>query len=204
MNDAEEIIQFIRFGEELKVLERTGWALTGIAVRRLESVAEHSYGVVLTSMFISQYLFGRGYDINIEKILTMATLHDIQESITGDIPRTKENEQNLEFKEKKENAERKAIEEIFQDSSNSYQHFVIVWYEFLEGKTQEARIVRAADILDMLLHARNLEISNNPQKLDQFFVSSRPIIESLGIDIVTEIFNILYQEHLQSMKKKVE
>jgi len=196
MIDAEEIITLMTNVELLKILERTGWNLAGISTSRKESVAEHSYGVILTALLISHHLQYKGVNIDLEKILIMAILHDIQESITGDIPRTQENEQNCEFMQRKRELERGAIHRILDVANGQYDHFIDLWEEYSEGKSLESRIVRGADILDMILHARKLEISiNDPRKLDQFYQSGQKLVQSLDVSIVSDIFEKLLQEH---------
>ena len=196
MKDAEEIVTIMTNGELLKTLERTGWNLAGISTSRKESVAEHSYGVVLTALLLSQHLQYTRINIDIEKILIMAILHDIQESITGDIPRTIENEQNCEFMQRKRQLEKEAIHRILDVANGLYSRFIDLWEEYSEGKSLESRIVRGADILDMILHARKLESSTyEHQKLDQFYQSSQNLVQSLDLSIVSDIFEQLLREH---------
>lgn len=202
MNDLEDIIKFMYFGEALKTVERSGWSIAGILSTRNESVAEHSYSTIITSILLSQYLRKANYNIDSEKIIIMAAIHDIHESITGDIPRTPENEKNREFKKIKEETEKQAAKEIFHIFEDSLMRFSHLWYEYSEGFTLEARVVRGADILDMILHARNLELLGySPQQLDQFFQSSKASVESLNIELVTQIFDIFLKEHQEMMAK---
>lgn len=199
MKNSEEIIVLMRFGEALKTVERAGWTLASINSERCESVAEHSYGSVISAILISQYLLGSGSDINIEKIAIMAAFHDIQESVTGDIARTAENMQDQDFLRKKEQLEKTTATRILQREFTD--RFLNIWNEYIDGSTLEARVVRGADILDMVLHARQLELSScDPRKLDQFYQSSMVIIESLKIGIITEIFNVLFKEHNESLR----
>ncbi len=204
MADIDEIIDRMRYGETLKTLERTGWNLAGISATRKESIAEHSFGTILTSLLITQYLIKSEQKVNLEKILIMASIHDIQESITGDIPRTLENERDKEFMAKKARIEREAIHNIFDDSDEAFINITNLWIEYSEGKSLESRIVRGADILDMILHARTLESSKKEAvKLDEFFESSKEIIEILDVQIITQIFNRLLQEHQEYVKDSI-
>ncbi|TFG34892.1 HD domain-containing protein [Candidatus Thorarchaeota archaeon] len=200
MTDIEYIIKLMYQGEDLKTLERSGWIIAGISSTRNESVAEHSYGCILSSILISQHLLEVGHNIDFEKIVIMAALHDIQESKTGDIPRTPENEQNPEFIRRKEESEKEAAKEILNHFENSFNRFIRIWNEYSEGISLESRVVRGADMLDMILHARKLELfGNDPEKLDQFYQSGKTIIDSLNIMVITQIFDILFQEHREAM-----
>jgi putative hydrolase of HD superfamily len=196
MTDAEKLIDLLQHGESLKNIDRVGWALSGVKSERVESVAEHSYGSIISSIIIAQSLKTSDIAINIEKVVIMASLHDLPEAITGDIARTEEFLEDQSQIEAKEYAERSAIENMFRPLGHQFEELRYIWEEFNLGESLEARVVRGADIIDMLLHARNLEeAGTSPQKLHQFFKSSRSLIATIAIDIVTEIYNILYLEH---------
>src|SRR5258706_12381972 len=71
----------------LKRLERTGWTLRGLP-NGTESVAAHSFGVSVTAMLLADEIKSRGLDVDIERVLKMALLHDWAETRVGDMPRT--------------------------------------------------------------------------------------------------------------------
>src|SRR3982751_6349299 len=73
--------------QRLKGLERTGWMLRGIAPGA-ESVASHSYGVAVAAMLLADEVAARGVDIDMERVLRVALLHDWAEARVGDMPRT--------------------------------------------------------------------------------------------------------------------
>ena len=197
------MIELIRQGEKLKKTNRAGWILSGVVSNRPESVAEHSYGSILTAITIAQHVKSDKMEINIEKVTIMAALHDLPESITGDIARTAEFEKDRALVRKKALDEQIAIKRIIEPMGDSFQNLLTIWIEFDKGESLESRVVKGADIIDMLVHARSLEDSGeSPAKLDQFFKSSRTLIESLDIPIVTEIYNKLLQEHLQKAEER--
>ena len=201
MIQAEMIIELIRHGESLKSINRSGWTLAGVESERKESVAEHSYGSILSAIIIAQQLISNETDINIETVVLMAALHDLPESITGDIARTKTFVEDKELVRTKERAEKHAIRSIFEPMGKSFENLLHIWNEFNLGESLEARVVKGADIIDMLIHARSLEESGvSPQSLHQFFISSRSLIDSVAIEIVTEIYNTLYHEHQQEAR----
>ncbi|MHA1613730.1 MAG: HD domain-containing protein [Candidatus Thorarchaeota archaeon] len=201
MIQTKMIIELIRRGESLKCINRSGWVLSGIESERIESVAEHSYGSILSAIIITQQLISDKIDINLEKVVLMAALHDLPESITGDIARTEAFVEDKELVRTKELAEKHAIKSIFEPLGNSFENLLNIWDEFNLGKSLEARVVKGADIIDMLVHARSLEESGaSPQSLHQFFISSRALIDSVAIEIVTEIYNTLFHEHQQKAR----
>ena len=73
--------------QRLKRLDRTGWVLRGLPPGA-ESVAAHSYGVALTAMLLADECAARGAGVDAERVLRLALLHDLQETRTGDMPRT--------------------------------------------------------------------------------------------------------------------
>jgi len=198
MSKVEMIIELIRRGESLKNIDRSGWAISGVQSERIESVAEHSYGSILSAIVIAQQLKSDETDINIEKVVLMAALHDLPESITGDIARTEAFVEDKKLVREKELAEKNAIKSIFEPMIDSHENLFHTWNEFNLGESLESRVVKGADIIDMLIHARSLEDSGaSPKSLHQFFSSSRAIIDSVSIEIITDIYNTLYAEHLQ-------
>jgi len=201
VNQVEILIELIRRGESLKSIDRSGWALSGVASERIESVAEHSYGSILSAIIIAQQLISDETDISLERVVLMAALHDLPESITGDIARTKAFVEDKKLVMTKELAEKHAIKSIFEPMGKSFENLLHIWNEFNLGESLEARVVKGADIIDMLIHARSLEESGvSPQSLHQFFISSRSLIDSVAIEIVTEIYNTLYNEHQQEAR----
>ena len=196
MADVEMILKLIRYGESLKVIERSGWSLVGAHSDRIESVAEHSFGSIYSSIIIAYHLKSNEIEIDIEKVALMATLHDLPESIIGDIARTKEFVENDDLVKAKNLAERNAIKTILDPSGDAFSNLLQIWDEFTLSESLESRVVRGADIIDMLVHARSLEESGtDSEALHEFFESSRRIIELVNLEIVTRIYNKLLEEH---------
>jgi len=193
MNDIDKILHLLRQGESLRRVERSGWKLAGVKDDFAESVAEHSYGCGFTAIVLANELKA---EIDLGKVALLAILHDLPESITGDIARTSEFSRDMESVRAKEDAERKAINTLLEPMGKSYKKLNRLWNEFNDSKSAEAIIVKAADIIDMLMHARQLEISGTPPELlHQFFETSQSVIESIDLEIVTSIYNRLLAEH---------
>src|SRR4051812_41340087 len=73
--------------QRLKRLDRTGWVLRGLPAGA-ESVAAHSYGVALAAMLLADECAERGVEVDAGRVMRLALLHDLQETRTGDMPRT--------------------------------------------------------------------------------------------------------------------
>ncbi|MDD2624125.1 MAG: HD domain-containing protein [Candidatus Riflebacteria bacterium] len=68
----------------LKKLRRTGWQLRGI--RDGESIDDHCFGVVLLTHLLASEITTP--QINKEKAVAMAIIHELGETRIGDIPYT--------------------------------------------------------------------------------------------------------------------
>src|SRR5579872_7058438 len=83
MKQVKTIKGFLKFytqTEKLKVTLRHSWLSNP---KRQESTAEHSWMVGLLALTYSKQLTDT---INLEKVLKMAIIHDLPETVTGDIP----------------------------------------------------------------------------------------------------------------------
>ena len=203
MNVPGEIIEFAMKGETLKKLGRSGWSLAGVDCARQESVGEHAFGTIFLSLMISKILLNQGEKLDLGRVLSMATIHDLPESLTSDIPRTAAELGGDLFQIGKAEAEKTAMHRLAEKSKNFGDWFTSLWRD-IEGKeTLESRIVGGADILDMLVHIISLETSGvSPEILDQFFVKSHDIVQQLGLKIVDDIFLELYNKHIDYGAKR--
>lgn len=198
----EEIISLAKIGETLKRISRTGWSLAGVHCQRPESVGEHSYGAVLVSLLVSKVLVNRGESVNQNRVALMATLHDLPESLTSDIPRAAAEVGGVELNKAKNDSERKAIDSISEKNAFFGTLITNLWNDFSESKSIEARIVQGSDIIDMLVHALSLETSGvTPSILDQFFYNSYESVRSLGLDVIEDVFWELYEEHIENANR---
>jgi len=135
----EEILRILREVQRLKEVDRAGWKYRG--VKSPESVADHSLGVAYLVMAMA------GEDIDVAKALKMAMLHDLPESQVGDI-----SFHSPKFKDKLK-LEQGAAEEILKDVSDYHD----LWVEYSKGESPEAKVVKAADKLELLAQALDYE-----------------------------------------------
>jgi putative hydrolase of HD superfamily len=202
MTTAKKIVAIARKGETLKRVTRSGWSLAGLNRARVESVAEHSYGTALISLLISRELMKTNESIDIGKVTSLALFHDIPEALTSDIPQTELRLGGEMFSEGKREAEKDAFSVIASISEDLKDWLENLWKEQLDQPSLESKIVSSADVLDMLIHVLTLEESGvSPSLLDQFFVSSQCRLAQNEIEIVTDIFRILYNEHIVNAKR---
>jgi putative hydrolases of HD superfamily len=150
--EAVNLVEFLTELMRLKALPRTGWLLRGI--RNVESVADHLYGVTFIAMLLADCARARGLEVNVEKVLRMALLHDLSEARTGDLPATIKRyfpAESLKY------ADKQAASEILAKLGDLGTAYLALWHEYEERRTLEARLVKAADKLDLLFQAREYE-----------------------------------------------
>lgn len=141
--------------QRLKRLDRTGWVLRGLPPGA-ESVAAHSYGVAMTAMLLADECAARGARVNVERVLRLALLHDLQETRTGDMPRTVA---DYYGKDARRRAERAAFDDIMRGlaSARSAELYSVLHEDYEERTSLEARLVKAADVIDLLTQALYFE-----------------------------------------------
>ncbi|MBI2112960.1 MAG: HD domain-containing protein [Candidatus Wildermuthbacteria bacterium] len=115
-----------------------------------ESVAEHSFFVAYFTCILCDLLKEAGQDINSEKALRMALVHDLEEVFSGDILSPfKHYSQEVTAAIRKVNLE--IIQEAFQGlPAKLSAHYISLWTEEGEGKSIEAKVVKIADKLSLL------------------------------------------------------
>ena len=141
----------------LKKVPRTGWLWRNIAGG--ESIADHCYRVNLIAMTLCDLINSRTTQVSkrldFSKVMRMAVLHEISECRTGDIPYPAQKYIGANVKT---NAETLAVRDMTAPLLFAGEDFyAALWREFESGKTPEARLVKAADKLEMLIQAVEYE-----------------------------------------------
>jgi len=174
--------------QRLKRLERTGWNLRGLP-SGTESVAAHSFGVSVTAMLLADELVKKGLRVDVEKVIRIALLHDWSEVRVGDMPRTAIEYFGVSARRK---AELAAFSDIVSplDVGSLYRQI----YESYENRDcLEARLVKASDVIDLLVQVLALERAG-ARGLDEFWeVAEKPDFQLDGIakEIVDELIRSL-------------
>ena len=127
--------------------------MEGAARSESDTVASYSFGVALLSYLAANALQEMKQEIalNTNKVLKMAIFHDLGESATGEIATGVKNwlPPNVLT-----NVERKLLEALVEDVSGS-KEFLSLAREYDKGKTEEAIVVKFADILEAFAHAKD-------------------------------------------------
>lgn len=162
---ARDLVEFIEEIGRLKLIPRTGWRFHGIEAP--ESVADHSYRVTLVAMLLGDILLRRGVKLDMEKLLRMAVLHEIPEAKIGDVPFPAFQYLPEEVKEK---AEKEAVSSMTSKLGNLGERYMELWTEFEERGSLEAKVVRAADKLELMIQVYEYE-KIGYRNLDRFWVN---------------------------------
>jgi putative hydrolase of HD superfamily len=184
--------------QRLKRLDRTGWILRGLP-NGTESVASHSFGVAVTAMFIADRVKRDGVELDLEKVLRLALLHDWPEVLVGDMPRTA----TMFFgSDVRKVAEARAFEEIVAPMGELRGDYIKLHEEYEERNSVEAKIVKVADVIDLLIQALALERAG-ARGLDEFWTVAEKRdfqFEEILKTVVDELFESLLRER-QSLRQ---
>ena len=138
MSKEERIVNYYVLCNKLKDVIRTGWQDWGVKRERVESVAEHVYGVQMLAIAMkSEYQ----YDVDIMKVIYMLAIHELGETIIGDLT------QFQIAKEEKEKIEHEAVHKILSSLLDGEQ-IEALFLEFDERKTKEAMFANRCDKLE--------------------------------------------------------
>ena len=182
--------------QRLKRLERTGWTLRG-QPPGTESVAAHSYGVAVAAMLLADEIRARGVEVDDARLLKLALLHDWAEARLGDIPRT-----GGEYfgQDARRRAERGAFDDIVRGLGTELEKSYSRLHEDYEQRASlEARLVKAADVVDLLVQALAFERAG-VRGLDEFWegVADRYFqLEGVAGEVVQEVIRLLVEAHAE-------
>ena len=144
MDKEQNVINYYVLCNRLKNVIRTGWKNWNVQRERIESVAEHIFGVQMLAIAMkSEY----SYDIDIMKVIFMLAIHELGETVIGDITQFEIS------KEEKEKIEHKAVHRILNGLLDGKQ-IEELFLEFDEHNTKEAMFAYQCDKLECDLQSK--------------------------------------------------
>ena len=152
----------------LKRVPRTGWGMRGVA--RVESVAEHSFGVAFVALALADALNAESdgdvdrSQLDLEKVLVMALLHDLAEVRLTDLPSSAV---QLLPEGVKSRAEESAVGQLVAPLPTRAR-WTALWQEFEQHSSAEGRLVRDADKLEMMVQCLRYEMAGS-RGLEEFW-----------------------------------
>jgi len=140
----KRVVEYYLLCTKLKDLIRTGWKDWKVKRERIESVAEHIFGTQMLA--ISMYSEFE-YDIDIYKVVFMLALHELEETIIGDLTHFQIT------KEQKKKIGHDAVEKICSKllSGEAIKNLI---FEFDEEETPEAIFAHWCDKLEFDLQSK--------------------------------------------------
>lgn len=178
--NVDDLLTLIHSAERLEALPRTGWITCGVA--HPESVAAHSYNVALIALWIADHL---ERDVDTERLLRMALLHDFGEALLTDLPAPVK---RLIGKEHVAQAEHQAAHALLGAAPERWTKD----YDAHSDRAQlEGQILKAADTIQML--AKSLQYRQQHRGDVSGFWQGAPAREDHGIALVRQIFERLEQ-----------
>lgn len=147
----ENVINYYLLCNKLKRIIRTGWKNWHVEQDRIESIAEHIYGTqMLAIAMYSEYQ----YDIDIYKVILMLALHELEETVIGDITHFDMSSEDKEI------IGHKAVSDICSNLLSGEQIKNIV-FEFDKKETKEAKFAYYCDKLECDIQAKIYGDSNS-------------------------------------------
>ena len=144
MTKKENVINYYVLCNKLKNVIRTGWKDWNVQSDRIESVAEHIFGVQMLALAMySEYQ----YDIDIMKVIFMLAVHELGETVIGDLT------QFQISKEDKEKIEHEAVHKILLGLFDGEQ-IEKLFLEFDSHSTKEAMFAYQCDKLECDLQSK--------------------------------------------------
>lgn len=82
MSKEKNVINYYLLCNKLKNIVRTGWINWNVQRERIESIAEHIYGVQMLAIAMKSEF---QYDVDLNKVIFMLAIHELGETIIGDL-----------------------------------------------------------------------------------------------------------------------
>ena len=159
IEDLKKILKVFLTLQWAKELPRQGFIAMGFKRNEADSVAAHSFSTGLLAYFLSKQLQKEGIKIDAEKVLKMGLVHDIGETIVGDVGTFVKGMAGGVFR----NIEEEGVKALLE-GLDSEQEIIELVEEYNKRKSLEARVVKAADNLDALAQAMGVPGAQNALK----------------------------------------
>ena len=184
MSDLPALATFFTRVQDLKRVKRRGWIDRGVPLPEVESVSDHTWATALLAWLTAL----DGTDLDANRVLQLAMIHDLAEVIVGDEPPygadelpapgerdalreffSRRHVRSAEGKVAKGLAEHAAFTELIADLSPGLQDYLRdLWDEYEARETPEARFVKQADTLEAYLQSRYYGSTDADLPLDGF------------------------------------
>ena len=144
MSKEQNVINYYVLCNKLKNIVRSGWLNWRVKRERLESIAEHIFGVQMLAIAMkSEYQ----YDVDIMKVIYMLAIHELGEIIIGDLTQFEIS------KEEKEKLEHQAVHSILSSLIDG-ETIEALFSEFDARETSDATFAYQCDKLECHIQSK--------------------------------------------------
>lgn len=178
---ADVILDTLDALDPLGDLPRTGWLLRGISP--CESIASHSLAVSLLVAMLVDACRAEGMTVDGEAALRMALVHDAPEAKLGDVPmpvKTTELDAALHV------VEERLAAELLPPALKA------AWSDAEAGASLEAKLVKAADKLQMLHKLSVYERAGRKHPLIEFMWQNPANLKFLELAPVRRLYETIF------------
>nr|ALS89441.1 HD domain protein [uncultured bacterium] len=144
-------------------------------------------------MMLADEINAQGLRLDLERLLRMALLHDWAETRVGDMPRTATHYFGAEERKR---AEGRAFADIVAGAGDAAAQYQELFDDYEQRNSIEARIVKAADVIDLLVQAYALERAG-AKGLDEFWdvaIDADFELPAVAQKVVSEVLDSLVAE----------
>jgi putative hydrolase of HD superfamily len=141
-------------------------------------------------MMLADKIKTRGLDVDLERVLKMALLHDWAETRVGDMPRTATNYFGADIRRRAETAAFADVVATLETAESEYKN---LYQDYEQRESLEARLVKAADVIDLLIQAYALEHAG-ARGLEEFWEVAREAefhLPAVAHEVVRELLQSL-------------
>jgi len=140
--DIRKIIKFLHVAENLKKALRYGHTKRVVK----DSAADHTWRLSLMVVLFAEK------NIDLQKALKISIVHDLPEALAGDVDAYLIHK-GMASKDDKKRKELNAMKRFEKMLPKKYGKEIFgLWKEYEDGKTKEARFVKALDKFETILH----------------------------------------------------
>lgn len=142
-NRLQQQIKFIREIDKLKLIKRRAFVSDQ---SRNENSAEHSWHIAIMAIILAEYA---NPEVNIDRVIKMLLIHDLVEIDAGDTFLYAQEPSQSQTKLDQEQQAATRIYGILPEQSQS--ELMLLWQEFEERKTPDAKFAASLDRLQPIL-----------------------------------------------------
>ena len=186
MNNYNNIINFYKQYIELEQIIRKGWLMRSVPAERLESVADHTLQLIMLASVITKEL---KIDINYKRLIDMLIIHDLGETIVGDISEVELNRQEKKIEEAQ------VIKELLNTlSKENSEYYYKLWLEMKSKSTETSKFAYLLDKIDAVIKAGIYEEQYNVEGLFDEFSGFQKQRQTFNNSILEELFEFINEK----------